>query len=136
MTKTFVNFTAEQVLAALSGEVVVVREAVKAPAPYVDNDDGLDILWLMGDLKCPYDVNGGSLWVRETWYYDSFSGHRAYKASIPNWEAPRWKSPVTMPRWASRLNVTVKSVTIEQGDDSGWEWVVEMVKEKNNATRK
>lgn len=130
MAKTCLNFTAAQVLAALRGEVVTVREEVKGFPSIMSSKDILpELRNVYPDIaknQCPHPI-GSTLWVRETWYYDSFSGHRAYKASIPNWEAPRWKSPFTMPRWASRLSVTVKSVAVEQVD-ARWEWVVEMVK--------
>lgn len=93
MAKTCVNFTAAQVLAALRGEVVAVREAVKFPprahTPNTDwiasvNPDGKDgwVAWGPlpvtdeqsraaypngGGFKCPYTI-GNTLWVRETWY--------------------------------------------------------------------
>jgi hypothetical protein len=168
--RTCVNFTAAQVLAALRGEVVTVREAVKFPprahAPATDwitsvNPDGKDgwIAWgplpvtdeqsraaypSGGGFKCPYGSIGNTLWVRETWYYDSHMHeltdgmpdapdgrylHRlVHRADSPDWQVyGGWKSPAVMPRWASRLNVTVQSVGVEQVD-GGWEWVVQMVK--------
>ena len=132
--KTCVNFTAAQVMAALRGEVVTVREAVKFPPPYGYTDEGLDVVWEVKDLPCPYTI-GSTLWVRETYmdYHDNGGTGYWYKATEKGFSLHiisvfgSWKSPVTMPRWASRLNVTVQSVTVEQVA-SGWEWVVEMVK--------
>ena len=72
------------------------------------------------DLKCTYGQQGDRLWVRETWM-DSRGEDR------------RWKSPVTMPRWASRITLEVESVRVERLQEiseedakaegiDGWHW--------------
>jgi hypothetical protein len=100
--------------------------------------DGL-IDWLTE--HSPYPV-GSRWWVRETWVqpyewivpgYDP-NYHRAlYKASsFDTWgcgyefhwdDIPDrfWRSPITMPRWASRLTVEVVETTVEQ-QDGVWVW--------------
>jgi len=152
--KTCVNFTAAQVLTALRGEVVVVREAVKPQPPewarkatnvflFQQNPNEFAFTGNHPNLgqtnvypyTCPYTI-GNALWVRETWYDYLIGGDEIgiiYKATHPK-DLPqpkesygRWRSPAIMGRDYSRLNVTVKSVTVEQVD-GGWEWVAEMVK--------
>jgi len=152
MAKTCVNFTAAQVLAALRGEAVTVREAVKADLggliwcgwiiDSTTNNDMGKACWVDQyplstkevRVNPPY-IAGNTLWVRETHmdYHDNGGTGYWYKATEKGFSLHiisvfgRWKSPVTMPRWASRLNVTVQSVAVEQVA-SGWEWVAEMVK--------
>lgn len=87
MAKTCVNFTAAQVLAALNGETVVYREAVK-PQPSkeviavdnVGNGEFVPVIFVPNrpfgihlpfGIKCPYGEVGHRLWVCETWHYDS-----------------------------------------------------------------
>jgi hypothetical protein len=154
--RTCVNFTAAQVLAALRGEVVTVREAVKHPDAAIgygveDLENGSFAFLVAGDMgygedvPAPYPI-GNTLWVRETiklingvWNYAADGGW-PFPAKTPA-EVERnnryfinayceGKTVIrltNMPRWACRLNVTVKSVRVEQVD-GGWEWVVEMVK--------
>lgn len=149
--KTCVNFTAAQVLAALRGEVVVVREAVK-PQPSkeviaVDNVGNGEFVPVISapnrpfgiclpfGIKCPYTI-GGTLWVRETWAKFGMvrpDGSRytvtVYRADTPiGYENMAiWRPANRMPRFESRLSVTVQSVAVKQVD-GGWEWVAEMVK--------
>jgi hypothetical protein len=49
----------------------------------------------------PYGQPGDRLWVREKWM--DLRG-----------EDRRWKSPVTMPRWASRITLEIESVRVER----------------------
>ena len=84
------------------------------------------------EIRCPYAV-GDRLWVRETWIpdppqddswdYYGFTDGEAYNFSaLPkrfkkpahviyraSWNGPdlRWRSPIHMPRWASRLTLEV-----------------------------
>ena len=72
---------------------------------------------------------GQKLWVRETWMNageqipGSEDGEIWYKANESDEYAiscepkdcrPKWKSPLFMPRWASRINLLVKSVRVER----------------------
>ena len=175
MAKTCVNFTAAQVLAALRGEVVTVREAVKADLggliwcgwildSTMFNDRG-KACWVDQyplstrevRVSPPY-VAGNTLWVRETWavrrdlptklgwephcivelanYRDAPASndfgkfvtiYRANGDKIKREHGDKWRPSNQMPHWASRLNVTVQSVAVEQVA-SGWEWVAETVK--------
>ena len=78
--------------------------------------------------RCPYGVPGDRLWVRETWagaLCDSENGGVLYRAdcTAPGSPSPadlsrgapaRWRSPIHMPRWASRLTLEVVGVRVER----------------------
>lgn len=91
---------------------------------------------------CPYGVAGDRLWVKETWLPDApingWSGdiewdgcgrpakgvpdryrspeHCLYAASWSGHEIS-WKSPLFMPRWASRLTLEITGVRVERVQD-------------------
>lgn len=82
--------------------------------------------------ECRYGYPGSHIWVREGWavadIYDNEApfelaqtkqgmslwykagGCKAYKSSTPG----RWRSPLFMPRWASRLTLEVTDVRVER----------------------
>lgn len=92
--------------------------------------------------RCPQGQPGDTLWVRETWRAFTgddprieyraggvFETEIAYKAGIPNTPAgvrqaenelagviavPPWRSPIHMPRWASRIALKVTDVRVER----------------------
>jgi len=96
-------------------------------------------------FPCPYGRPGDRLWVRETFrllydgYGDRYSllyGDTTERAFAPNdaatdligrekWQpvtgddqhAGRWRSPIHMPRWASRLTLEVTGVRVERVQD-------------------
>jgi len=95
------------------------------------------------DIKCPFEI-GQKLWVRETWGigcrphpYSGWVDGIEYKAdelfidddkvSLPlnviddrdleKYESDGWKSPVHMPRWASRLSLEVTDIRCERLQD-------------------
>lgn len=88
-----------------------------------------------GKPGCPYGQAGDRLWVRETWYDDLYTRDETEKASregiyyradhdCSDWEAgcpcrnddnrSEWRSPIHMPRWASRLLLEIKEVRVER----------------------
>lgn len=91
------------------------------------------------DVSCPYGQPGDQLWVRETFYCDHGDYPTApiaqmkqaldYRAShdCANWEAgcpccdengrSCWRPSIHMPRWASRLTLTIKSTRVERLQD-------------------
>jgi hypothetical protein len=78
--------------------------------------------------RAPYRP-GDRLWVREAWGYDWFDdgNTRAWKRVVykadgtgtpmDNGDKMPWRSPIHMPRWASRLTLIVESVKVERLQD-------------------
>lgn len=75
---------------------------------------------------CPYGVPGDRLWVRETWQHENGScdnprcgqpTHIYHRATETYPESMRWRSPIHMPRWASRLTLRVTDVRVERLKD-------------------
>lgn len=65
-------------------------------------------------IPCPYGAPGDRLWIRETW---SISGNGPfYRADTMQPETVRyaWRSPIFMPRWASRITLEVTDVRVER----------------------
>lgn len=89
------------------------------------------------EAALPYGKPGDLLWVRETWRMDSRATDLArvcYRASerashtefhemipvdkIGNMQtAMKWKSPLHMPRWASRLTLEITDVRVQRLQD-------------------
>jgi hypothetical protein len=82
-------------------------------------------------IKCPY-VPGMTLWVRETWYYESHMYDPSegealyryvYKADNPDYPVDvgvgehGWKPSIHMPREAARLFLKVTNVRVERLQD-------------------
>ena len=84
--------------------------------------------------ECPYGVPGDSLWVKETWNALFFNDKHilwsgdvpkamrtkerlvdspVYRATDNDPEYP-WRSPIHMPRWASRITLEIVSVRVER----------------------
>lgn len=84
---------------------------------------------------CPYGQPGDQLWVRQTWWHERGTdfenaafedgtliskgrdGRQVFK--IPNWkpeDSKHWhkRSSIHMPKWASRINLKVTAVRVEQ----------------------
>lgn len=130
-------FSAPMVRALLDGRKVQHRMALK-PQPSAFRDDGLPLVngrrEYFGDggwQRLPY-APGDRLWVREAWSgdydmraikpQDRFGPARQpiwywadTKRDCGQWERPR--SPIHMPRWASRLTLTVTDVRVQRVQD-------------------
>jgi len=82
-------------------------------------------------IKCPFGKPGNRLWVRETWQvrddksYYTKADLKAHRTEHPNcaeiWEKtqppeafPDWRSPIFMPRWASRLTLEITAIRVER----------------------
>lgn len=59
---------------------------------------------------------GGTLWVRETWQ-QAGNGQVFYRASQDESLHVHWKSPMHMPRWASRITLEITGVRVERVQD-------------------
>lgn len=133
--------SAESVRAILAGDKTQTRRVI-TPQPWfrpeaydtaagwlwAHNGNGDDAVW-WGEKCSTADVSalmrphcpvarepGDRLWVRETWI-PTTDGKRVgdYKASAygRSYITP-WKSPMFMPRWASRITLEVKRITVER----------------------
>jgi len=134
---------ADPVRAILDGRKTQTRRIIKPPpqpisATWGDIEEsetypGEWFQWCDGGDKgpsftCPYGAVGDRLWVREKWGYhpgSSDSEHLVVYAAtpkVPGWEPRRgpvedfvlWRSPIHMPRWASRLTLEITDLKVEE----------------------
>ena len=137
-------FNTEMVRAILEGRKTVTRRVIKSkdiinswdceadgtPIAYVDQATGDSF---SPTVACPHQP-GDILYVRETWYYETFyedtdndpdlpSGKRSwryvYKADNPNYPVipGHWRPSIHMPREAARIFLRVTGVQIERLQD-------------------
>lgn len=102
-------------------------------------------------VRCPYGRRGDLLWVREThaaeadrivyradrsaFHTRTFQGKPGYYGDLfylpSDYQPERWSSGVGMPRWASRLTLTILSVRVERlqeiSEADAWAEGVEML---------
>lgn len=85
-------------------------------------------------VKTPF-APGDRLVVKETWWTEpnrlfqankgtvpaTFHGETFYKADDPNLPGAEWRSPITMPRYASRLTLAVTDVSVKRAGKIGAE---------------
>ena len=144
-------FSGPMVCALLEGRKTQTRRVLK-PEPYeyigrwwiidsVSGDCHLDD-WVAGRSGSgPRYVVGDRLWVREAWQGLSFGDYLPtksrvcdlrYRATDPLGEIDKsvrgypWRPGIHMPRWASRLTLTVTDVRVERLQDiSGHDAVAE-----------
>jgi len=135
-------FSAAMVNAILAGQKSQTRRTIKPSwSRCLDLDDSEDRAKAV--VSCPYGQPGDRLWVKETWRpdlnNDDFTSCVAYRADganvliantaaaadawmdarrpeeqYPQMLQAKWRSPLFMPRWASRITLDVVSVRIER----------------------
>lgn len=127
-------FSGEMVRALLAGRKTQTRRVLK-PQPTEVDFVGRWYRMPFGGLsldchRLPYVV-GQRLWVREAfgiahrgdsapggYHYDPEAHYRAedpdFTPDGPQWEPWRRRSPIHMPRWASRVTLTVTDVRVER----------------------
>lgn len=137
-------FSAESVRAILEGRKTQTRRAMKPQPEsqgFTDSTAAGDMVYIWPHLyddgwrdrfaKSPYGMVGERLWVRETWAHDAIGygcsdthcgnpDHIWYRAT----EAPivaesfagaaHWRSPIHMPRWASRITLEIVKVRVQR----------------------
>lgn len=139
--------SAESVRAILAGRKTQTRRVMRFNASGRVKAPGALRNWHLDDplcfLACPYGKPGDTLWVKETWkphcegpISEEFPlgtcvKYRADGACVKpttwtheqgawcemNEESPRWRSPLFMPRWASRVTLQILSVRAERVQD-------------------
>jgi hypothetical protein len=115
-------FSGPMIRALLDGTKTQTRRVVK---PQPDKDEWSEPYWFVGGfrlragnpnpLNCPYGVPGDRLWVRETW--GPCAGGVCYRASEHITACPdggRWRPSIFMPRWVSRITLTITDVRVER----------------------
>lgn len=140
-------FSGPMLRALLDGRKTQTRRVLK-PQPVAGVVAGLangEWAWaseatghVCGMVRLRY-ATGDRLWVREAWTQDGCSdGAVAYRCSddVPGYiQAVRWRPSIRMPRWASRITLTVTDVRVQRlqditeadakaegGQDSGESW--------------
>lgn len=97
-----------EVRAILDGRQTQLRRVLK---PQPREDIGI---WLAENS--PPHAPGDRLWARETFAGEAkdLSRKAIYRADPGNYDIARWKPPIHMPRWASRITLIVESVKVER----------------------
>lgn len=120
-------FSGPMVRAILDGRKTQTRRVVNHP-PFEATDEGIDVEYAIGYLRCPYGQPGDLLWVKENCWlppvdarhmgvqYDADATaadlRNAKRDLIPlGW---RHTSSLMTPRWASRLLLRVTEVRVER----------------------
>lgn len=130
-----VIFSGESVRALLAGTKTQTRRLVKGAsgafwdhAGYTPSVDGNGVVrWAWSRMasapvgaptpRCPFGAPGGRLWVREAWAIGGgrTTQYAVYRASIVGDGARlKWRSPIHMPRWASRFTLEIVAVRVER----------------------
>jgi hypothetical protein len=132
-----IPFSGPMVRAILDGRKTQFRIPCKGLGVFVDTETTMapptlesDGSWVWPDgttLRCPFGAPGDVIWVRETFQYNgcetdadgSESWHITYRADPQAEEhsGMGWRSPATMPRWASRITLEVTDVRVERLQD-------------------
>jgi len=118
-------FSSDSVKAIMEGRKTQTRRVITGKFVIEDPKkvwDAQDLITENKDkikyIRCPYGKPGDRLWVRETWIAPGPAHTPFYKAYIPNVNIKiKWKSPIHMPRWASRITLEITDVRVERLQD-------------------
>ena len=111
-------FSAPMVRAILAGRKTQTRRAVELrDGESVVTSDRWLVTTAKRAIRCRYGQPGDRLWVKEAWQLVG-NGPR-YRATNPGDKTVRtvWKTPIFMPRWASRITLEVTAVLAEHVQD-------------------
>lgn len=123
MKERSIILAAWEVQAILDGRKTQLRRLVK-PQPSKDKGKAA---WAVGEfpqvknnIKSPFGQPGDKLWCKETWANtsndDSMPVYYHANNQIENLQRD-WRSPVTMPKWASRITLLVEKVWVQRVRD-------------------
>jgi hypothetical protein len=125
-------FGAESIRSILEGRKTQTRRVVKLTKWVVEHDtiiqceeEAIRIVQqaredgaILRDsfLRCPFGTPGDYLWVREGFFAESreMIFYRATHTQYENDPDSGWKSPIFMPRWASRITLEITGVRVER----------------------
>lgn len=138
MTAHSLPLDAESINAIRDGLKTQAREVVKPPRMHPDHGEAdMTAAWVDGPADaqylhvpfvlggrvdsvqrafCPHGGPGSLVWVREAWR-DIGGRHYRYKADDGDGPSVTWRSPMHMPRAASRLTLEVLAVRVERLQD-------------------
>lgn len=112
MNEKPIIFSNEMVRAILSGQKTQTRRIIK-PQPRVKSKCPATEMWFK-DIQCRYGKPGDRLWVREAWNFISDEIIvLAYRADDET-QIDKWRSPILMPREASRITLEIIDVRVER----------------------
>jgi hypothetical protein len=134
-----ITLSGDEVRAIMDGRKTQLRRVVKSPhaqeadAWAFDAEKGLWESGIYGGdgryghgeyVRCPFGQPGDRLWVKETWLdiEDAGTGFKEpryvadFPEGVPSYMG-RASSPVTMPRWASRITLEIVNVRVERLQD-------------------
>lgn len=126
-------FSGEMVKAILDGRKTMTRRLVKPTPEFCGGagERGDRARWGLHSMDsdrrftpvdkfpCQYGGPGDTLWVRETWSDTLCDDIALYKSDGIRGPVigQKWRSPIHMPRWASRITLEVTSVKVERLQD-------------------
>lgn len=119
MTDRPIIFSAPMVRALLEGRKTQTRRILE-PQPNMLNggrpmNNGMGAYSTYSGWKPFPFARCDRLWVRETWCGCDGNPMAVYKADDDGKQPfPRWKSPIYMPKWASRLTLIVTDVRVQR----------------------
>ena len=143
MTDLPILFSAPMVRALLDGRKTQTRRVLKPqPVNFASvKHFNSSVLWVATPIdynkpmifKSPPHAIGDRLWVREAFYeepprtiqpapgerLETFTGEIFYRADDDKLPGVLWKPSIHMPRWASRITLTVTDVRVQRVQEIG-----------------
>lgn len=107
-------FSAPMIRALREGRKTQTRRVFVPPAPFAPHDD-ISVELATGSIKPKYAA-GDHLWVRENFSIYLYEPGCWYWADgrVAEFDATRPKPSIHMPRWASRITLTVTDVRVHR----------------------
>lgn len=121
MKERGIIFTGESVRAILAGRKIQTRRVIKDDWwRCLDPDDEEDRAKAVA--QCQYGALGDRLWVKEVWAVPGTARRsddpvHAGMNVVYRAKAYSWRSPIHMPRWASRITLEVTEVRVQRLQD-------------------
>lgn len=141
MSEHGIIFTGDSVRAILRGDKTQTRRVINPQPTYELQSDSTpdcghrEWMWRecrLHSWQCPYGKPGDLLWVKETWWqeyqigFDEATNECGKPLHIAHYEPPKAldygrtvvkRSPLYMPRWASRITLRLTDVRVQRIQD-------------------